>query len=65
MAAKAELTTDVLSVLLSVLVTPFTFTVTEQEIIAPLCDTGRDHKALVVANVTDSEVCIMSLINKL
>ena len=62
---SAELTAEVLSVLLSVLVTPFALTVTEQEIVAPLGAVGRFQDAFDNAVVTVKDVCVIPLTRKL
>ena len=54
-----------LSVLLSVFVTPFELTVTEQEINAPLGAKVRSQAAEGVAVFIVNEVCVVPLINKL
>jgi hypothetical protein len=62
---SAELTAEVLSVLLSVLVTPFALIVTEQEIIAPLGVVGRFQELEVLLEVTASEVCVIPSTSRL
>jgi hypothetical protein len=59
------LTPEELSLLLSVLVTPFALTVTEQVIRAPAADAGMFQELEVVLAVTASEVCVMPLISRL
>jgi hypothetical protein len=61
----AELSADVLSVLLSVLVTPFALTVTEQDRSDPLVDVGRFQVASAVEEVTDSDNCATPFIKRL
>ena len=60
-----ELSADVLSVLLSILVTPFAFTVTEHERSDPLVDMGRFQVAEEAEVVIASDDCVMPLIDKL
>jgi hypothetical protein len=59
------LTPEELSLLLSVLVTPFALTVTEQVIRAPATDAGMFQELEVVLDVTASDVCVMPLISRL
>ena len=61
----AALSADVLSVLLSVLVTPFVLTVTEQDRSDPLVKVGRFQVADAVEEVTDSDVCTTPFIKRL
>ena len=56
---KALLKPDVLSLLLSVLVTPFALTVTEQETTEPAGTLDTSHDAELDAAVIDREVCVM------
>ena len=62
---SAELVADVLSELVSILVTPFALTVTEQVIRAPAADAGMFQELEVVLEVTASDVCVIPLISRL